>query len=72
MKKYYNGMRSWTMGPNYYVNTFIGERDSNWHGNKGDFYWTYHKFQNRKITWETFSTALTNLRKFHLILVLEW
>lgn len=72
MKSYYNGMRSWTMGPNYYVNTFIGERDTKWHGNKGDFYWTYHKFQRRQITWKSFSTALTNLRKFHLILVLEW
>ena len=43
MKKYYDGMRTWTMGPNYYVNTFIGTKNDPWHGNKGDFYWTYHK-----------------------------
>ena len=43
MKKYYNSMRGWTMGSNYYVKTFIGNSNSAWHGNKGDFYWTYHK-----------------------------
>jgi hypothetical protein len=72
MKKYYNGMRSWTMGANYYVNTFLGRKNKQWSGNKGDFYWTYHKYQNVPITWDSFSEALRNLRKFHLILVLEW
>ena len=73
MKKYYDNMKSWTMGSNYYVKTFkyehhmmsfnsifcmpnynyarfgtyktiySGKKDEKWHGNKGDFYWTYHK-----------------------------
>ena len=72
MKSYYDGMRSWTMGSNYYVNTFRGQKDKVWHGNKGDFYWTYHKFQKKPLSWEHFSIALANLRKFHLILILEW
>jgi hypothetical protein len=38
----------------------------------GDFYWSYHKYQKTKITWELFQKSLINLRKFNLILITEW
>ncbi len=60
------------MGSNYYVKTFIGEKDQEPCRNKGDFYWTYHKYNNRPITYPMFVHALDNLRRFHLILVTEW
>lgn len=72
MKKYYDNMKSWTMGSNYYVKTFNGKKDEKWHGNKGDFYWTYHKFRRLTITWEMFRESIDNLRNFNLVLILEW
>ena len=50
MRKYYDSMRGWTMGSNYYVKTFLGDPNPTWNGNKGDFYWTYHKYQKVKRT----------------------
>lgn len=44
MKKYYLGMRDWTMGSNYYVKTFLGDDNPTWNEKRGDFYWTYHKY----------------------------
>ena len=38
----------------------------------GDFYWTYHKFQHRKIDFSSFSKAVKNLRRFHFVLITEW
>jgi hypothetical protein len=72
-KHWYNGQKGWTMGTNYYVKTFVGEKDSIIPKNfKGDFYWTYSKYQKRALTLPMFMDALTNLRKFNLILVTEW
>jgi len=60
------------MTSNYYVKTFIGQTDAHPTTNLGDFYWTYRKYENRKITWDMFYNALQNFLKFHIILVLEW
>ena len=61
------------MGENYYIKTFIGDKDKVVPANaKGDFYWTYHKYHMKKLTWQHFEKAIVNVRKFHLILITEW
>ncbi len=63
------------MGANYYVKTFIGLEDQKIPNNpQNDFYWTYHKYNERnyKLTWPDMKRAIQNIRKFHLILVLDW
>ena len=70
------------MGSNYYTTTFIGENaeteekqahDLIHSPNKyKDFYWTYHQFQNKPITWTMFEKSLTTVCKFHLVLITEW
>ena len=69
---YYKGMMGWTMNYNYYVTTFIGNEDPNPPTNKGDFYWTYHKYWKKPITLELFLKALHNVRRFNLVLVTEY
>jgi hypothetical protein len=72
-KQYYNQLKGWTMGANYYIKTFEGSPDTKIAQPKtGDFYWTYHKFNNREITWEMFVSALRNIMKFQVIFVTEW
>jgi hypothetical protein len=39
---------------------------------KGDFYWTYHKYQKAPVTWAQFAASLQNLRKYHVLLITEW
>jgi len=70
--EYYKGMMGWTMNYNYYVTTFIGTEDEHPPANKGDFYWTYHKFWKKPITLKLFLKALTNVRRFNLVLVTEY
>lgn len=72
MLQFYNSMKGWTMGENYYIKTFDGTIDPVPSKNSGDFYWTYHKYNNKQITWEMFQSALNNLKKFDLILITEW
>lgn len=80
---WYKGCVRYTMGRNYYVKTFLGEVDPVVDDmKKGDFYWTYHKFNRREklreqqglpvVSWEEFESALNHFRQFHLILVMEW
>ena len=80
---WYKGCVRYTMGRNYYVKTFLGEVDAVVDDmKKGDFYWTYHKFNRREklreqqglpvVSWEEFDRALNHFRQFHLILVMEW
>jgi hypothetical protein len=70
---WYNNQKSWTMGTNYYVNTFVGDKDDVVPNNyKGDFYWTYHKFWKKSVTFESFMKAVRNIRKFNLLLITEW
>ena len=72
-REYYNSMKSWTMGANYYIKTFEGSPDSRIaEAGTSDFYWTYHKFNKRSISWEMFSKALRNIMRYHLIFVTEW
>jgi hypothetical protein len=52
--------------------TFIGVKDRTPPTNRGDFYWTYHKYQAKPITYEMFQQSMENLRKFHVILITEW
>jgi hypothetical protein len=70
--KWYDSSKSWTMGTNYYVSTFEGTEDGVEPKHKGDFYWTYHKFWNKPMTWDMFAKATLNIRRFHLILITEW
>jgi hypothetical protein len=85
MLQWYKQCVSWTMGVNYYVKTFLGEVDRPAPRDRaaaGDFYWTYHKFNAREkqrraaqkppLSWEEFSTALHTLRRFQVLLVMEW
>ena len=73
MIKWYKQQLPWTMGKHYYIKTFLGEKDLVVPSNSnGDFYWTYHKYQKRSITYEDFDKAITNLRKFQLILITEY
>lgn len=73
MLPWYNNQKGWTMGTNYYVTTFIGDADFPAPSSRtGDFYWTYHKFQHKKIDFPMFNKAVQNLRKFHLVLITEW
>lgn len=80
---WYKGCVRYTMGRNYYVKTFLGEVDAVVDDmKKGDFYWTYHKFNKREkqreqqgqpvVSWEEFEKALDQFRQFHVILVMEW
>lgn len=72
-KEFYLSQKGWTMGENYYLKTFIGTEDTIIAKPKtGDFYWTYHKYMNKKITWDMFSKALHNIMRFHAIFVTEW
>jgi hypothetical protein len=72
-KDYYLSIRGWTMGNNYYIKTFVGESDKIIAPAKtGDFYWTYHKYHNKKVTWNMFESAMQNIMKYHLIFVTEW
>ncbi len=70
--KWYKNQRGWTMGPNYYVNTFVGEKENNPPVNRGDFYWTYHRYHNQPMTYSRFMKSIENLRRFHIILITEW
>ena len=70
--EYYKGMMGWTMNTNYYVTTFFGEEDKHPPANKGDFYWTYHKFWKKPITLQMFLKSVENVRKFNLLLVTEF
>ena len=54
------------------MKTFIGTKDKIPPSNLGDFYWTYHKYEKIKIDWNMFHAAISNLLRFHIILVLEW
>lgn len=73
MVKWYKNQRGWTMGENYYIKTFIGDKDKVVPTNaNGDFYWTYHKYHMKKLTWQQFEKAIINIRKFHVILITEW
>jgi hypothetical protein len=72
MMQWYKSNRNWMMTPNYYIKTFLGTVDMGVPHGTGDFYWTYHKFQHYSIAEKDFLLALTNLRKFNLVLVLEW
>jgi hypothetical protein len=40
--------------------------------NKGDFYWSYHKYQKIPLTYELFLQSLHHVLTFHLVLVTEW
>lgn len=73
--KWYQNTRMWTMGTNYYIKTFIGDVGSEEFlskSNKNDFYWTYHQYTNKDISWKQFFQAVEVLSHFSLILVLEW
>lgn len=83
---WYRQTERWSMGRNYYVKTFEGTKDKTIPKNADtNFYWTYHKFRTKAlrrqenadtrldgIHWEFFLRALTNVRRFHLVLVTEW
>ena len=72
-KEYYLSQRGWTMGSNYYIKTFIGDQDKvPAKAGTGDFYWTYSKYRQKKLTWEMFDSALRNIMRFHLIFITEW
>ncbi|CAM9814042.1 unnamed protein product [Ectocarpus sp. 12 AP-2014] len=83
---WYKRMRPYIMGDNYYVKTFCGKpnppteklmQDLNAKGNPkhtNDLSWSYHKF-NRwkdKVTWKDLKMAMEILRRFNLILILEF
>ncbi|CAM9726146.1 unnamed protein product [Ectocarpus sp. 12 AP-2014] len=83
---WYKRMRPYIMGDNYYVKTFCGKpnppteklmQDLNAKGNPkhtNDLSWSYHKF-NRwkdKVTWKDLEMAMEILRRFNLILILEF
>lgn len=72
LRQFYDESKGWTMGSNYYIKTFTGDPDPRPPRNKGDFYWTYHKYQRKPLTWGQFSMSLHNLRRFHVLLVTEW
>jgi hypothetical protein len=75
MLQWYHSCVKWEMGVNYYVKTFEGTSDKRPPPDKGDFYWSYHKYYSNKelqMSWPLFSRALNNIRKFDLILVTEW
>lgn len=75
---------SFNMGDNYYTKTFIGDENPpdeelmERKGPKGhplvhgNFYWTYDKFNKKAISWSDFSKAIDTLRRFHLVLILEY
>lgn len=81
---YYSKMVGWTEGLNYYVSTFEGEPDGKLaKPGTGDFYWTYHKFQQGYkqqqhhaveggVGFPFFKRALIHLQQFHLVLVTEF
>lgn len=83
-REWYDKMVTWNMGDNYYVKTFLGEEDPmdkhalEKKGRNGvplvhnDFYWGYHKYQERVFEWTDFSVAIDTVRRFHVVLVLEW
>ncbi|CAN0381198.1 unnamed protein product [Ectocarpus sp. 12 AP-2014] len=74
------------MGDNYYVKTFCGKpnppleklmQDLNTKGNPKhteDLSWSYHKFNHwkDKVTWKDLKMAMEILRKFNIILILEF
>jgi hypothetical protein len=70
------------MGSNYYTTTFIGDNAESaeqqahdlTHSPRKyqDFYWSYHQYQRRPLTWEMFEKALVTVRGFHVVLVTEW
>jgi len=82
--KWYSRETTGNMGENYYVKTFLGEEnpvDEQVLEKKGrngvpfvhgDFYWGYHKYRKRVFEWKDFSVAIDSLRRFHVVLVLEW
>lgn len=75
---------SWNMGDNYYVKTFLGDENppdekmlapKGPNGNPtvhGNFYWTYDKYQDTAISWDDFVQSIDTLRRFHLVLIMEW
>ncbi|CAM9813092.1 unnamed protein product, partial [Ectocarpus fasciculatus] len=72
-KEYYLSQRGWTMGNNYYIKTFLGDQDKTpAKAGTGDFYWTYSKYRQKKLTWDMFDSALRNIMRFHLIFITEW
>jgi len=73
--RFYLGQQSWTLGKNYYVNTFEGTADDKSklpQPKTGDFYWTYHKFRKTPVTLSMFLRSLENVRRFDLVLVTEY
>jgi hypothetical protein len=82
--RWYEGNVRWNMGDNYYVKTFVGTEnppDEELMAKKGprgrplvhgDFYWTYNKFRTAPLSWEQFESAVDMLRRFHLVLIMEW
>jgi len=69
---YYNNNKGWMEGKNYYVRTFEGEEDPRPPANIGEFYWTYRKYNQRPVSWQAMVDAVANLRKFHVLMVLDW
>lgn len=75
MLKWYHDCVRWEMGVNYYVRTFEGTSDKRPPSNKGDFYWSYHKYYANpelQMSWYFFNKSLHNIRKFDLILITEY
>lgn len=70
-RTWYNNNKFWFMGTNYYVNTFVGTKGEI-PKNTGHFYWSYMRFKNIPMKWSTFQQALENVRKFHIVLIMEW
>eukprot|EP00904_Undaria_pinnatifida_P002101 jgi/Undpi1/11892/HiC_scaffold_4.g01591.m1 len=85
-QEWYQRVKPHVMGDNYYVKTFCGRanppdealmKDLNKMGkprHAGDLSWSYHKFNSwgEKVTWTDFRAAVENLRRFNLILVLDF
>ena len=84
--RWYHNNVDWDMGKNYYVKTFLGDRDPHdYNENTADnnnnnykkpnyqpFYWSYHRYQRLVISYSQFIKAVNNFRRFHMILVMEW
>lgn len=83
---WYRRVKPYVMGDNYYVKTFCGRenpsdenlmKDVNLRGkpkHARDLLWSYHKFNDwgEKVSWYDFRAAIENLRRFNLILVLDF
>ncbi|CAM9799900.1 unnamed protein product [Chrysoparadoxa australica] len=84
--QWYERLRQYSMGDNYYVKTFCGEenalppaetakeKERREARETANFYWTYDKFRPWKalVKWEQFEAAMKTLRHFNLVLLWDW